>query len=897
MIVGGVAAVQIMIEQRPKFAFIVAGLTLLFSLPGIVLTYFSYIWSQGGSALNFNTVTTIQSVGVISSNSTPLNALSLLGYWWSTITYISPLDTSGASIGSSSTLGNPPYGVFPSAWVLAFIAMPFVTYAALLFCGRLNSALISLSAIALIFTGAAMGTRFPLAPVVSLEVAMTRLPLVGFIWAVTYRVPIYSLTGAVAVYIPLCIFSINSIVDRYRKWIKKQGFRLKCKLGTRTLVFQYSNSGKRVHSHLAGRFLPFVLIVILLLPSWQFVTGDFYPAGYSPESSGNGIPDAGALSPETLPTGDEHVFSWLQQQDKAMGNIYWPGPAGLSYPWTDGKSSSAIASNSPLPESTPEGLTYALESNLTSDVAPLLSKFGIRYIVVDQMPPLAIQAAFGLNNTSLVVQFLSHCPGMELVLAYPPQVWVFQVSRSLGTVSIAGLPVSLSEGSWALPFSTSVLAQLNLSTTFVSPNSVFQGIQNTIGITVGNVSGRLDGKSVSILTPNNLSAQEIGDSVTGFTGTPNQTVNELVTPGNSQDLMPPYQNWSVTTWSQGGFANVTVDKGNSIGIRSPLDGDPYTYSLNYLSPLVDGEEGIPVSVGTLVSASASLNYRTSADFKGSVQLLLLASNGALANIAQLSSQPLNNSFAWKPETLSGELPSQSAYFTLRVQGTFSGELYISDIRISWVQAHAEPYVFSGNWVEVSNQSMAFSNNASSVDSDIQLDLSGYAIVTFVSPFTSESAYIHNLNFSWVRFPVPNGTYDFSLLVSGTIRLAGIVGFPQSLLSTPDPHINVSLGNAPFEYHVRVDSQRNALLVLSLPYSAFWELDVGGNLSRGLIGAFGTTQFLVPGGVIIGEILLGGSMERSTLLDGFGGYCISIVAFLIASWLRPSLFRRCIHVKA
>src|SRR5207245_2517097 len=134
---------------------------------------------------------------------------------------------------------------------------------------------------------------------------------------------------------------------------------------------------------------------------------------------GNGIPASGAFSPNHIPQEMLDVYNWVLSQSGSF-NVYWPGPEGATYPWSDNSAPSFAQVDSPrptflntglMPGMFPAALQYLLTANLTADIAPYLGALNIRYLVLQPYSRTGLDYSWGIGDLGTLKTILQNSPG------------------------------------------------------------------------------------------------------------------------------------------------------------------------------------------------------------------------------------------------------------------------------------------------------------------------------------------------------------------------------------------------------------------------------------------------------------------------------------------------------
>jgi hypothetical protein len=507
--------VFVIVSQTSRAAIVrQAVITVFLSLPGAILAGFSYLWTGLlSSPVRANTSSVLATV---SSNASFPNVLRLQGYWWSLITYAPPslsILPGGQSLLPSA--GLPAFEILPGeavtfVWLGTLYLIPIVAFACFFNAGVRRRA-VPFVCIAVVGIAVASGTNWPFGFLASGELAAGNLPAIGPIFQTIFAGPWYAQTVTEAAFVVLIMLTMIAAVDfrsefGLRIWRNPPSERS----GSAVKLVPPTGVGKR-----RGALLVVLLVVILLFSSWQLFTGSLYPAGYSPDVSPNGIPSAGAIQGSTPPAADLTVYNQLSSNASSF-NVDWPGPATMdaqgpfapgladySYLW-NGRSSPSLAMNSPKPFANPPGLTYLIAHDDTQPTSALLSEFGVKFVVVDNMTSDALEQAFGVKSIPQILSFFKNCSNLALIGSYPPTTWVFENEAPATTVYAGQTPVIFESNPMLLGVGNAALAELNLTPVYLAPGA-FAGSYPAL---VGDLP-RGSNRSITVLTGTNLSEASI----------------------------------------------------------------------------------------------------------------------------------------------------------------------------------------------------------------------------------------------------------------------------------------------------------------------------------------------------------------------------------------------------
>jgi len=816
------------LRQAHYWPVIRKGVTLvLCSAPGLGMTLFSYYWSGLlETPVRANSVTTLT---MVSSNAGPANILQLLGYWWSLMTYAPP----GTSIlspqqGFLPTAGSPAYMVIPSGaitglWLLALALVPILAVIGLLN-RKTRSFAIPFTGIALLGIAFAIGTNPPMNFVATSTVSAGKIPVIGPGLQTVFAGPWYAQTVTESAYVVLILLSMIALEDLGTRF----GVRAARREGITVVQFYLRKQGGNHRSKRRSIILPVLVLLVVVFSSWQFFTGSFYPAGYTPGVSANGIPGVGALDPTNPPAADVSTYDLLSGNTSAF-NVYWPGPAtsnsqnpfgpglaGYSYPWTS-RSSPSISMNSPKPFANPIGLAYLISNNITGSASSLLSMYGIKFAVIDNMSSEALLRNFGVSSIHQVLSFFESSPGLELVTNDTPDSWVFENEGPAGTVYPAQIATSYTGPPQVLSVINGALSSLNITAAYLGTGAQVPSLPITLGLTP-----RTSNRSISILTASNISQIVVKPQVTGFNGALSASVSEYVPGGLTRNLLSPYSDWAVSTWSgpTRGSVNVSVLSGRVIQFDHNDSGA--LVSLEYLSPLVANQSGgISANPEGLVVASGSIQYRVLNGSVASVWLDFVSSNSSLQPIAEQTSPRGPANGLWQTLNYSVQLPARTAVFTLRAMLNVTGRLQLRNTSIGWIESERAPQAFNGYALSLTNRSVAIPLNGTPEEADLEVLANGSTFVTTADSPRPISERIVTSGFQWVMIRNVTLSESTTLRLNGTSYLAGIAVLPTGYVGKL-PDVDLAIRDHTVSlYDLDVSSPLGFYIVAALPFSPSW----------------------------------------------------------------------------
>ena len=862
-----------------------------FSLPGVVLT--AYAYSLANYAMIPLKASDFGVLQLYSSNSSPLNVLSLLGYWWSSITY-GPPSILQANVGVLPTSGIPPYmidtgGMSLGLWQLSLTLTPILAFGSLISRKYARQAL-PFAVIALIGATFSMGTQAPLGLAIPIDLTLGELPFVGSTWQTAIAVPIYFIVIVEACYVPLIVMSVARVSELLTSLSRSWSLR-RVRVGPNLrvgLIIRYRPPNRAWVAKSAAVAAVAVLLSMLFLGSWQFANGSFYPAGQSPGTNQNLIPNAGALSPESVPVSDLQAFEFLKSIPSTLG-IAWPSQGPFVYPWAN-RSSPGLALNPPGTYVEPQGLPYLLQHGLLADVAPLLAQYGAGYLVVDNMSSDSLLYDFGQSSVSVLIQELNSCPGLTLVRNFENSTWVFQDQDSPSILSVSSLAIGSVEGDTIEPTSAGAMFQLALKPIFIPPSLPI----STLNLSFVPSNGTLDPGTIYVLTAQNISTSHFTNSVRGFFESPTKPAEYNLTSCGEYTIPPPFSAWTISVWSPctNVSVGVTVRPSGAIALSAPST--KTLISLNYLSALTNGEtRGIAVNQSNTIGVMASADLQGSAGSLGSEWLNIVASNSSYENVGQVGSSPTPLSSGMTQIQLRSLLPAGSALFTLRTFVQLQGVINISNVSLGWAETVATPAVFSGASFLAGNVSINFSLTRGGPPERFAINSRGPGRIEGCTATLCGLAAPNGSTFQWLNLESPSGATNFRITFSGNISVSGILVLPEITSVSDMTNLHVTNDHT---YSARYSSSQPTALVLDEPFVPSWTLVLDGHQSIAAVPGERQTFFVVPAGNYTLTIEIRGLDSMPLWILGFSVFTyLSLAAFAVDTALRGGISRKLVRL--
>ncbi len=500
------------------------------TLPSLMTMLFVFSISTGTNARPLNTFQ------VSTGNLSLINALRLFGYWWSLIAYSPPSLILGGTVTSSlDSLGAPPYILLPIGtltviWLISTWSVPAISIGTAIFSPfrKLTIPVALVSVIGLLFTQPSI---FPFPYWLAAELRST--PLIGGALVTFVAIPDHALIIVASSFTILIAIGIYTVMTSDMVGRLAEFLHVGAKFGT-TKIGQTDSSQ-------VGLVL--IMLVLLIFSGWQFFSGSFYPSGYVWGGPGNGVSNIGAFSPSQPPPGMVQVYDWLLSQPGGF-NIYWPGPNGAAYPWSEKSTGSIAFLDSPKPTVFPRALPYLIGSNLTADIKDYLSALNVKYLVVQPFSSIAMQYDWGAGDVGSLNRILRSVQGVSLVKNVG-DITVYQIEEPWGAIYSSPLVASYNANDFKDAIAYRVFASLGTRIALTNPaTGRDQLCINNMGCSIDLVSPDAPGFHSSAGTI----LEALNDTSTIWR-------DFVLEAGTSNALPSPSNLWAVTNW---GTRNVTV---------------------------------------------------------------------------------------------------------------------------------------------------------------------------------------------------------------------------------------------------------------------------------------------------------------------------------------------------
>src|SRR6266480_1292780 len=717
------------------------------TLPALLTVVYAVSQSSGTNLRSLDT-------GAQNSNNLSLmSAVRLFGYLWSVLTYAPPSIIGSESLSQIPAVGSPPYlllpdGLLTTFWLCTTWFVPVFAFSTILV--RRTRKISGIAAIVAV-VGLAMTQSlvFPIYRI--LATALSWFPDATGAISTVFAIPDHILIMVAVSYLILVAIGVYLLL-RVDFAERPQAFPL-CKGFTSELLTKRLSRSNVARSLIIGTAL-----VLLIFPSWQLFSGSFFPASYVPGLAGNGIPSVGAFTPAQPPRNMIDVYDWFLSQPGNF-NVYWPGPAGATYPWSQ-KSTPGITwidsprptflTSSNIPGMFPTALQYLLTSNLTGSIAQYLAALNVRYLVLQPYDPTGLAYSWGVSNYATLKTIISHSAGISLAKS-DGDISVFSVSDPWGPLYSPNLVLNYDGGDQTYATAYGVLASLGTRVAIARPGSSnYDLCYDSLGCTI------------SILSPAYLANYSPNRSTfPALFGDDSAPSVFSIDPSRNQPLPAPDSSWILSNW---GDNSVGVDLNDSM--RWNFSGTSVV-TLSYNGTVTNGHPGgIHVPIGYNPIVQVGFSYRTSSDSDLSLQVLMPILNASEITSSIPESVRLAAKGDWTHARYDLVLPSDAAFFTSRIQAVGSkGWIEVKDVTFNVTMAKSDGQAFFGMVLPVQ------ANNPSSLgtfqgNAYVQSEGTGFASggntnATIASPTRLE----------WFEV---SSTSETTLMISGNIEIADVV---------------------------------------------------------------------------------------------------------------------------
>lgn len=737
---------------------------IIISSPALILVQFALSdLALPGSSIAF--YRSLSSVYFDGSNHIWWLSVALLGHAWSIITFGPPsVMLLGNLISKTPGILYPTQILLPSGfitylWLFSVFLIPIVAFVSLIFKRTIR---FSIPLVILIVVGIILSVYGTLPALFNIVSILTEIPYVGGSIATSFSLPGHFLMIIASGYLILFPLTLYNVLVMQEEKNNKISTRIKYKVHfihydliikkVRTKKITFRN---RTSKHQFLTIVVMIIIVLMVFADWQTFNGSFYPArADNSYRLYNGVPNAGSLSPYTVPKSYLNGYDYIMNQSGSF-NVYWP--IGLSNPPTM------------HPVSLP-GFTYLGSHYLTSDVSPYLISHSVKFVAVYDIlnftQPLFYPANsvselyymyFGQYTFNSTLNFLNSSSGLNIVFK-DSSVYIYKVN---GVSSLFYQSSFLLRNSslQSYPYVYSLFENLgvNVSTTNQLGYGHSFGINSTIN-TISIISPSYLSRNVKLTgTPQNISNLKLEGTGRYYSNSLIDTHNSIFneTPGDNENN----GGFVTTDWS-GDFSTNISD-----GIFALSSQNFSNASVEYGGPPVEGSTNGVFTGNMPVSSSISFNILNSTD-KGSVLYITAIGLNATLKTVMYQQFPIIASNGLTHESLSVSPPPGTMYFTFNIEGFFSGKFTISDINMTFnvypPVSHSVTDLAFGNFLDINNSTGA------------SFDLGKFNGTVYAS--VSGTGSLNGINISSAKgvFKIATLNISNSIIVKGNISVAYLI---------------------------------------------------------------------------------------------------------------------------
>lgn len=682
-----------------------------FAILLIIMFHFTpnYIANQGRSG-------SVLSIIGYSTNANAINIWVMLGNYWPDFVFSSPqiIALSKIQIESSTVYGySTPLmlyfkGMLQIVWAVLMGAFGLISVVSLYFMWKekvdrkLQMLLIPFIVLFILVLGGNVGILF----VIQLESALSSIPLVGGVWAVTVDITPWLQASLVSFFLIFFSYSLSNI----HKLQLLNGYKSK-------RVYR-----RRINIHLS-QIVIFVIVIAVLLPSWQFVLPEYSLGAADPGLSGNHVSLVGPYYPSYPPNSFVNLYSNLSAHSNLTYSVYSNLEWYVPEKWDSGILSIGGPGVPPAPGFS-STFSEIYTSNLSNDVIPLSEMYGVKYFFIDNS---------STENSTPMIKFLDSS-GL-LVYYTNKNLTVFESPTSSNIV-----PSNLILGYSQISNISILEAYTALTSQSIYP--AFLNAPESLNLELANYSNN---STISLLNYQNCISQQskfpslFGPTLQGFS---NATFTNL------------YNGWNIFDPGNSYYAKYIVDN-NSFKILPDTSNGAATVGtvhIDYQSPMFNGviDMLVPNYNTTIVSIHGAISYSLNGSSDG-ILLSIPTNNGSLINNGVTSfNLPSGHNMTYN---FSSILPADSRAFSTELTvNSLNGTFSVSNLAIYYT------YTYKGS---------SYINKSRG----IQLDLSSGSYNAVVKGFNKElKAVVVNSNITVSK----NSRYDLNITNLSYLTYAVII---------------------------------------------------------------------------------------------------------------------------
>lgn len=614
-----------------------------FAILLIIMFHFTpdYITNQGRSG-------SVSSIIGYSVNIDAINIWVMLGNWWSGFIFSSPqiITLSKIQIESSTVYGYSNAlmlyfkGSLQIVWAVLMGAFSLISVASLYFIWKekVDQKLqILLIPFIVLFT-LVLGGNIGILPIIQLESAISGIPLVGGIWAVTVDITPWLQASLISFFLIFFSYSLSNIH-------KSQSLNL------------YKNDAvrhRRINIHL-NHIVILAIVILVLIPSWQFVFPEYSVGATDPGLPGNHVSLVGPYYPSYPPNSFIKLYGNLSAHSNLTYSVYSNDEWFIPEKWDSGILSIGGPGVPPAPGFS-SIFSEIFADNLSNDVIPLSEMYGVKYFFIDNSTT---------ENFTPLIKFLD-TSGLS----------VYYSSRNL-TVFESPTSSNIIPSSFLLGYSQISNISILDAYSALTSQSIYPAFLNapeTLNLKLTNSSNN---STISLLDYQNYFNQQnefpsfFGPPLLGFS---NATFTNI------------YNGWNIFNPGNSYYAKYAVDNNSFNILPETSNGAATTGSVHieYRSPMFDGVTDIlvPDYKTTLVSIHGTINYSLNGSSDG-ISLAIPTNNGSLINNGGASfNLPSGLNMTYNFTSI---LPKDSRAFSAELTVTsLNGTFSVSNLAISYV---------------------------------------------------------------------------------------------------------------------------------------------------------------------------------------------------------------------
>lgn len=638
----------------------------------------------------------VNGIQVASRNLSLSSVFTLTGRDWSTIAYGPPtLIGVGSGLRSVAYLGFPaqvllPAGGLTEVWV-ASMFLPFGLAVAALCSKRLSRSLAPLGAVLL---AAIAWTQVSSTPsVAGFLVRLGQAPYLGPPLGTMLAFPDHALqvvTACFLVLVPIGTLSLAGLaqsirerlthtfirVSRFRRARGRSGHVQERVVST---SFSRRRAAPNTRSSTLSTVVTIAVVGLFLFTGWQSLSGDYaLSRAYPPYVPGNGVPSSAPFTPVEIPPSVESIYSYLRTYGQD-GNSYWPtdGIPLARYGYAQ-----ALFNPSDPPTSMVgvPALPYLISQNLTGSLAGYLQANDVKFVVVQDAPPLILQQVYGLSNYTEITSELASSIAFHEVMSGPGiSLWeLLPPASAIYTSNILLTPTTKSYD-YATAYSAFAAMGLQPAIAYHFAGSLALGVNNFSNPIALSDPGTI--ANLSFVQPISTNGVKVS---TYQTSPSTNSINESSLPMTFSTSQPvgstQLGEWTATNWGPG-----PVELNVTSGMINWITQSATTVSFSFNGSM---SQGIPGGVEVVDPGYWPLEARIAFQYELSgptsqLDVYDLEENRSLA----LSGGPtttLPPTSSWVNVSTERLVPGGTKFFDIRIQAnSLNGSFSLRAVTLDW----------------------------------------------------------------------------------------------------------------------------------------------------------------------------------------------------------------------